>query len=170
MLCEMCRKNDATVHFKQAVNGKSSEMHLCESCARSSGSDGQSPLPLSDILFGVEVHGEVPSMEDTSCPACHLRRSDFAKTSRLGCPACYETFREDLEPMLREAHIGTRHRGKAPAKNRLVAGLTSARKEMDRAISRQDYEEAAKLRDSIRDMEKAQGDVARQPGRKPSAR
>jgi len=166
----MCQKNDATVHFNQAVNGQSSEMHLCESCARSSGIDGQSPLPLSDILFGVEVHREVPAPKDLSCPVCHLRRSDFAKTSRLGCPACYETFREDLEPLLRDAHTGARHIGKAPETHRLAVGLTSARQDMDRAISRQDYEEAAKLRDSIREMEKVQGNTVRQPGSKPSAR
>ncbi|NQT91235.1 MAG: hypothetical protein HQ559_00630, partial [Lentisphaerae bacterium] len=56
MLCEMCQKIVATMHFKEAINGQSREMHLCEACAKSSGIDGQTPLPLADILFGVEVH------------------------------------------------------------------------------------------------------------------
>ena len=33
MLCEMCKKNPATVHYTKVVNGLKEEKHLCEECA-----------------------------------------------------------------------------------------------------------------------------------------
>jgi protein arginine kinase activator len=149
----MCKKNAATVHFKEARDGQVREMHLCEECAGKSGVDAQAPVSLADFLFGVEVRKERDPASDKSCPNCHMRHADFLKTSRLGCPVCYEAFREELQPLLADVQRGERHVGKAPKKARRTTDLAALRKRMAGAVEGEQFEEAARLRDRIREME-----------------
>ena len=34
MKCEKCGKNEATMYYKETVNGVTREMHLCPECAQ----------------------------------------------------------------------------------------------------------------------------------------
>lgn len=54
MLCDNCKKNEATVHMTRVVNGKKSERHLCNACAKQQGEDfgGQGFMNLRPILMG----------------------------------------------------------------------------------------------------------------------
>ena len=153
MQCEICKDKKAVVHFKQVNDGAVQEMYICEACAAQKGFDVGSPVGLSDFLFGIGLPGvgEKPPAEDKACPACHMRGSDFRKTSRLGCPSCYETFAVELAPMLEDMHRGLTHAGK------VTAGATSSarvalRKALDGAVAAQNFEEAARLRDLIRGL------------------
>jgi len=155
MQCEICKKNAATVHFKEAYDGEIREMHLCEQCARESGLDTQAPLPLTDFLFGVEVRKKgAPEEADRTCPHCGMSRSRFRKESRLGCGSCYETFKDELQQMIEELHKGRSHVGKVPRREKIANGIASMRRRMDGAIAKQDFEEAARLRDMIQHLEK----------------
>jgi protein arginine kinase activator len=156
--CEVCKKNDATVHLKQAADGKVKECHLCEACAAEKGFDVAAPMALTDFLFGMEVQQDTPAAPgepEVTCAACGMRTSDFRKRSRLGCPRCYETFSADLEPMLAGIQKGTWHTGKVPERQKLSAEIASTRKLLDEAVEIQNFEEAAKLRDLLRDLTKA---------------
>jgi protein arginine kinase activator len=91
------------------------------------------------------------------CPQCGLSYAEFRRLGRLGCEACYETFRDDLKPLLRRVHGSTAHAGAVPA--HLERGLESRREikrlrsELDLAVRREEYERAAELRDAIREIE-----------------
>lgn len=153
MKCELCKKNEATVHLKQASDGKVREVHLCEECAAEKGFDVQSPLALTDFLFGLEIQQQTePDGIDEACPNCHMRRSDFRKTSRLGCAQCYETFSDELTPLLAEMQKGSQHVGKAPKSEKILGEIASLRRKLDEAVASQNFEEAARLRDAIRGM------------------
>lgn len=165
MLCELCKTTEATVHLTQVVEGSIKKLHLCEQCAQGSGFDVQGPISITDILLGMGGKREdapVPSVE-RSCPRCHMRRTDFKKAGRFGCPACYETFAEDLPPLLKAMHRNDRHVGKVPAseRDRLRASmeLNRLKEKLEEAIESENYETAAALRDQIasckRGMEKA---------------
>ena len=41
MLCQNCGKNEATMYFRQTVNGQTKEMHLCPECADKLGVNNQ---------------------------------------------------------------------------------------------------------------------------------
>ena len=44
MKCDRCGKNDATFYYKSNINGRVTETHLCQDCARQMGyaeADGQ---------------------------------------------------------------------------------------------------------------------------------
>lgn len=164
MQCGFCNSNEATVHFKQVCDGKVKEIHLCEECAAKNGFDTQSPMSLTDFLFGMEVQSEgsfgqeVEPGEDKACPNCRMRRSDFRKTSRLGCAVCYEVFSDELIPLLADVQKGSQHVGKTPVQRvlrtseKISAGIASIQRKLNKAIAAQDFEEAARLRDAIREM------------------
>ena len=153
MLCEICQKNEASVHFKQVCNGAVREMHFCEECTTKKGFGVQSPMVLTDFLFGVEVQQEQePGGVDKVCPNCRMRHSDFQKTSRLGCAVCYETCSSELEILLDDMQKGSQHIGKVPATEKIAAEIASVQKGLDEAVASQNFEEAAKLRDLMRDL------------------
>lgn len=152
MLCEMCKANDANVHIKQVVNGEARELHVCGECAEESSLTSQTPAALASFLFGTEAD-PISEENDKVCPLCHMRRSDFKKLSRLGCAACYDTFMEDLAPIITAVHRVGRHVGKVPCDNKIGARIVRLQKSLEGAVGLQDFEKAAKLRDEIRLLE-----------------
>lgn len=154
MLCELCKQNEAAVHLKHAFNGEVKEVHLCGECAAKKGFVAKlSPASISDFLFGIEAQRKSESSgSDVSCPNCHMRRSDFRKTSRFGCGSCYRSFADDLGPMLDEFQKGRLHVGKVPFKEKHAVELAALQKKLDAVIESQNYEEAAKIRDAIQAM------------------
>jgi protein arginine kinase activator len=157
MLCESCQQHEATIHVTQVTDGNSRELHLCEECAEETGLNVQTVMSLPEILFGMSGTDEASKGVDRHCPRCHMRGSDFKKTGRLGCPHCYEAFTQELQPMLAAMHKGPKHTGKVPVLERkvmdLAARLDGLRKRLDLAVVNEDYEEAARVRDLIREVE-----------------
>lgn len=159
MQCEHCQQHEATIHLTQMSDGQSRELHLCEECAEESGLNVQSVMSIPEILFGMGASGEADSgdgkLSGKSCPQCHMRGCDFKKTGRLGCPSCYETFSSELGPMLAAMHKGGRHTGKTPESQsqglEKEARLVQLQKQLQKAIRNEHYEEAALLRDQIRE-------------------
>jgi len=150
MKCEVCKTRDASVHLKQVVNGDVREMHVCQECAAKSGFDVQSPMALTDFLFGLTSTESTPEeAEDKVCPGCRLSLRQFRKTSRVGCARCYETFAHELAPMLAAMQGADRHAGKVPSRERLSSQIQTLRRAMEKAVHAEDFEEAARLRDQM---------------------
>jgi protein arginine kinase activator len=187
MKCQACGANPATVHLTQVMDGKVREIHLCESCAEQGGVNLQNALSLSELLLKIGVPEEgaaTPDGAERSCPGCHMRRSDFKKTSRLGCAECYTAFSADLAPLIASMHKGERHVGKTPPGGLVTpvvmpvvpvpsspaetpsipVGPTPEQlhKQLAAAIVVENYEEAALLRDQIRLLEEV---LARVPAK-----
>jgi protein arginine kinase activator len=155
MLCECCQQHEATIHLTQVIEGTARELHVCEDCAEESGLQIQNMMSIPELLFGMGAEGDESKTLAKTCPHCHLRGGDFKKTARLGCPRCYETFAEELEPMLAAMHKGSRHVGKVPAEARKTLAAEALKddlkRRLDKAVSAEDYEEAARLRDQMRE-------------------
>ncbi len=163
MKCQLCKATEATIHLTQVVDGVVKKIHICEACAAEKGFDVHGPMSITDFLLGLGEETPVvpkPSikMKDRSCPRCHLRRIDFKKTGRLGCPDCYETFVDELEPLLRAMHRHEQHQGKIPEKARSHVESTkemeSLKQSLTHAIDEENYEEAARVRDAIQELRK----------------
>ena len=165
MICGDCAERDVTIRYTEMVDGELTTWQLCEECARARGvGSGLSSMagPLVNILMGLleEASATDAGRDHTGpvCPRCGLSFPEFRTTGRLGCGVCYESFADELKPLLRRVHGSTGHVGKYPAE--LSDALTS-RTELRRlqtdlasAIRREDYERAAELRDLIRAREK----------------
>ncbi len=159
MLCEKCGKNMATTHIRSVVNGVVSEKNLCSSCAKAEGYNDLGHNSLASMLasmFG-EVSGTaLPSA--VKCPVCNSTFNDIAKTGRVGCAECYKTFNNELLPYLKRVHGSTKHAGKIPCRAPLMVKpeketVESLRLELNRLVSEEKYEQAAVVRDKIKEME-----------------
>lgn len=160
MLCNVCKKNKATVHLTQMMEGEIKKMDMCESCAQNQGVD-EPGISLVDLLVGLgpgaseAVSGMSSNQQKPSkCPTCGYTQADFKKTGRLGCSDCYVTFEDGLNQMLRSMHKGLKHSGKAPKNYRNTRELEAKAKkleiELKKAIEEERYEDAAVIRDSIK--------------------
>lgn len=167
MLCMLCQKKEARVHLTDVKNGKVRKVDLCEECAKAKGVDDPAGFALADLLLGLGAGEELtagsPEGAEPACPSCGLTQSDFKKAGRLGCPTCYETFAEGLAGMLKTMHKGTRHVGKVPCGLKLgrevQERLQSLQRSLEAAIAVENYEEAARLRDAIKQLRENPGAV-----------
>jgi protein arginine kinase activator len=157
MLCCVCKEKEATVHLTQIAGDKMQKVDLCEECAKNKGVNDPTGFSLADLLLGLGASQEIEQSAGGSeirCPRCGFTQSDFKKAGRLGCPECYQTFSEALEGLLKTMHKGTRHVGKVPEalrQNRdLTDRLKSLQKRLVKAIEQEDFEQAAVLRDEIK--------------------
>lgn len=167
MLCDSCGKAEATVHLTQIVNDKVTKLHICEACAKAKGAEMEEHFGLSDLMSGLADLGtnlEPETMNAIKCPTCGFTYQDFKKIGRLGCGNCYETFKKQLDPLLKRIHGANRHTGKVS----LMAGNTvkehiaiqDLKVQLEKAILSEKFEEAVKLRDKIRELEgKAKSDT-----------
>jgi protein arginine kinase activator len=158
MLCSICKEKNATVHLTDIKGDKIQKVDLCEDCAKSKGVN-DSTFAIADMLLGLGASQEIEQASggvDVKCPQCGFSQADFKKSGRLGCPECYTTFAEGLEGLLKSMHKGTQHAGKIPESMRQARDtskrLDALQKKLDRAIKEEDFEQAASLRDEIKQM------------------
>lgn len=159
MLCQNCQQRAANVHFTQIKNNTKVDIYLCEQCAKEiSHSDIISPFGFSDLfsgLFGAQVRQETPVQ--LKCSNCGMEYGEFLKTSRLGCAQCYKSFEARLDPIIKRLHGNGKHQGKVP--NRVSSNISipneleKLKALLNEAIKKEEYEEAAKIRDRIRSLE-----------------
>ena len=161
MLCQMCKKNQATIHLTEIVNNQKKEVHLCEKCAEKQGVV-KTQMSIADFLQGLASGGKAKSREelpDVTCPTCGMSLSEFQNGGRFGCADDYTAFRERIMPLIEKIHDSTQHVGKMPKRtDREVVREKSMRQlqaELKRAVEREEYEEAARIRDRIRELETA---------------
>ena len=159
--CRQCA-NQATLHITEVVDGSASEIHLCEKCARDyldeSVSQDSDSLAADLAAKLEELHAA--SEEDVdrlTCSACGTTMSEFREVGRLGCPSCYDEFRDELRPLLESIHEELIHTGKRPSRTILSldeqSRILQLRNQQREAIRREDYETAATLRDEITQLE-----------------
>jgi protein arginine kinase activator len=161
MLCTICKEKPATVHLTQIVGDKMQKLDLCEDCAKTKGINDPTSFGLADLdlVLGLGASQQLEQAAggvELKCPRCGFTQADFKKSGRLGCPECYRTFAEGLAGLLKTMHKGTRHIGKAPEALRATrenAGLLKTlQAKLARAIKDENYEQAAQVRDEIKQL------------------
>ncbi len=163
MVCDICGKNQATVHLTEIINDQITELHLCEQCAQEKSQEMEQQFGLSDLLAGM-VEFDKPSLDKETtalkCMSCKLSYAEFKKIGRLGCGECYDTFKKYLGPLLKRIHGSNQHLGKSPLKTskglKKKIDAQDLRLKLQKAIENEAFEEAAKIRDEIKELEKKQ--------------
>lgn len=164
MLCQNCNKNEATTHIKQIVNGDMREMHYCRECAGNAGFHdltGDFGLNLFEFFGGLpsDVLHTIPGKQVKRCPCCGSTFENIVKTGKPGCAECYSTFYDKLFPSLQRIHGRVSHSGKKPVVNTKAPEETNEEKieklrlQMTNAVTEENFELAAKIRDEIKDLE-----------------
>ncbi len=158
VLCEECKTNEASYTISVMVGGEITTRHLCGDCMAKMNMDiasGNIKSLLSTILSAITGDTAPGSAEkDVTCPRCGMTLSEFTRTGHLGCPKCYEAFREQLQPMLLQIHGRVQHAGRQPLstaeEQRKRSATEQLQRQMEQAVALEDFETAAKLRDQIR--------------------
>ena len=117
MTCDVCAKKKATVHLTEIIDGKMTEMHICEDCAKERSVEMEQQFGLADLLAGLSDFGKQIKTEEkkkVQCANCRLTYDDFRKYGRLGCSECYKVFRVHLATLLKKIHGSGHHLGKTP--------------------------------------------------------
>jgi protein arginine kinase activator len=161
--CDMCAQA-ASIFYTQIINGQVQKVNLCEECSKKKeGVTDPTGFALAELLLGMAENKSAPSSqpaasshnlasEDMICETCGFSQADFKKTGRLGCSQCYDLLRNDVYAVLKNIHRGDRHVGKIPSRHfrELVADqVNQLQEDLQRAISEERFEEAARLRDEI---------------------
>lgn len=172
MICQECNQRPATLHFTKIVNGEKTEVHLCEKCAQEKGEmfmfNGGSGFTFNNLLAGLlniepsfqqQSKSAFQQEEIIQCESCGMTFPQFVNVGRFGCSHCYDSFKEQLKPVLRRLHSGNWvHNGKIPKR---IGGAMHLRKRIEElkselrdAISNEEFEKAAGIRDELRSLEK----------------
>ncbi len=157
MQCQHCNKH-ATVHLTEIINGKRIEKHLCEQCAQKEGITINNQGAITELISNLaNVQEEVREISELSCPQCQLSWLEFRKGGLLGCPYDYKAFETPLAAIIARTQEGaTSHIGKLPKNPKgpmdKQISLLRFRQELQEALDHEDYENAARLRDKIRNL------------------
>ncbi|KAB2667996.1 MAG: excinuclease ABC subunit B [Verrucomicrobia bacterium] len=161
MVCQLCKQKEATVHLTQIVENQVKNVDLCEPCAKQKGVNDPTGFSLADLLLGLGASQEIEQAGDAKgaelkCETCGFTQAELKKTGRLGCAECYTVFADVLDTLLKGMHKGTQHKGKVPAAIRETvtreSGLARLVADLQSAVSREDFESAARLRDEIKTL------------------
>lgn len=149
MKCQNCPKL-ATLQITEVQGeGNFEEFHLCDECAQKYLYESSPKKKKSGVR-------EQTGNGEKKCEYCGIGFVDFRNSGRLGCPHDYNAFQAELLPLLESIHSSTRHVGKTPRRpSQRVRSqqLFQLRKDLQKAVTAESYEEAARLRDRIRDLE-----------------
>jgi protein arginine kinase activator len=155
MICQRC-DGEASVHLTETIDGRRRELHLCAPCARKAGVIVPKAPPAGGIdavvqnLIVAHVGEVVGELADLTCPDCGMKFMEFRAQGRLGCPNDYGVFASGLLPLVQRAHGATRHVGKVARRVVAPRRRLRLRTQLRAAIAREDYEQAARLRDQLR--------------------
>lgn len=180
MLCENCGKREAKVHYTENINGFTRELNLCEECSEKLGiTDSLNfnmPVDFSN-LFGslledfesVNFKPMLDEVKQVSCDSCGTTFEDIVNTGMMGCGNCYDVFSRRLDPILKRIQGANRHVGRIGKisdnklnmdknenkieKTEKKSKLATLQDDLKNAIKDERYEDAAKIRDEIKEEE-----------------
>jgi len=181
MKCDNCGKNNANVRYLRNINGVKKEMNLCEECSQKLGITDigfNMPIDFSSFLGGFwedfensDLLSLMENSNEVRCKGCNSTFEEIMNTGKFGCPECYETFETEIDEIMNKLHGKNRHIGrlgkyeqaKVESKNldkSIKEGvsegkdkLVELKERLKELVKEENYEEAAKVRDEIKEIE-----------------
>lgn len=154
--CGECKKV-ITVVYTEIVGGTITRTSMCADCPE-----------LQRRLYGVSsaehIYNQTGHDASLGCGNCGTTLEEVKRGHRLGCMECYEVFNDLLVSELLAANrisprvLGTKksmpiHMGRAPGESLAInpsSRLLALNEALRETLNREDYEQAAWLRDQIR--------------------
>ncbi len=162
MQCDRCGK-PSVYHSTLIVNGVSQTTNLCRDCAIKEGVFNSAPTSIFDDMFSAFADFmPFEKVQDITCPVCKMTLREFKNTSKLGCPNCYDAFREEISNIIGRIAPYSTHKvesltqtkektnKKATTKEEKIKQL---REDMALAVKEERYEDAGKIKKQIKRLE-----------------
>lgn len=183
MDCQCCIKRPARIRVCDLDQNKvSTQFNVCSDCyniIKRYLYDINKPLmDTADVIAEVQdiLADKNPKADDSEtkvvkpskkaipvCPDCGMTLPEFKAKGRFGCPKDYEIFSEHLDPLFERIHDAKppQHRGHLPDSDNKVAEsnvslrhtINTLKHKLDQAVTNENYERAASLRDEILELE-----------------
>lgn len=162
--CSVCQKPEVSIIVTTIdKDGKVVELALCQDCADHKGLGTIKKTFITPQNILAELQDKIATEDHVLiCKDCGLTYANFRKHGRIGCEHCYQAFGAKLAAVIRRIHGTTIHTGKTvtDSKKKITEHflIKSLRAMMKNAITNEDYEHAAAIRDKIQKI--------KQPSRK----
>lgn len=167
MLCDKCGKNEANIHIMKVVKGEKTETWLCSECAKEDhevaimGDLNKNEISVQNILGGLMDYitniGDKMNEKDIECENCGLTYREFKNSGLLGCSECYNTFSKHLSTIIKRVQGDCEHEGKIPERMGkeviIKKKINKLKEELQKCILEEAYEEAAVIRDKIKEIQ-----------------
>ena len=162
MLCDACKKREAVVHIVKIEDGQRTDVHLRATCAKrqSNFSNMRDVNIIDNDFFRKMAYPDYQGDrgDEPRCASCGMTYGEFNHVGKFGCPDCYEAFKEEIPPLLRRIHGHSKHVGKVPNRGtgvfRTATQVKRLRQHLQKLVQEERYEEAAKVRDEIRALQR----------------
>ena len=168
MRCQSCGKKEATVKYSENINGEKQELHFCFDCAKKLGFVDFSNI-FSPVFFNFS---NKELKENLKCKICGNTYDDYANTGLFGCANCYSVFEDKLDELFLKLHGNNRHfellepkKYNLNIKNQIDKNdikqsnlkseetLEELKEKIKKLIKEENYEQAAVIRDKIKNIE-----------------
>lgn len=175
MLCDNCGKNEANIRLTQIINGKKTEMIICEQCGEKLGitsMDFEMPIDISNFLGDFMLENDDSEFmpfntlgKALKCNRCNITYKEFLDNGKFGCEECYKTFEDKIDILVKkiqgtDKYLGRKARNSKEnqvqdkkAENKTDNQIQNLQIKLKQAIKEERYEDAAKIRDEIKKLE-----------------
>lgn len=166
MKCQVCNEREAAIIVAMNNGKEESSMYVCHRCIQNMGIDLHKTI-LDQIVNQIS---QISKKENIVCENCGMTLREFSETGRYGCAKCHEYFESKREDSNKDMELQNKRALQQDADNRKKLeqyfsstldsnsskfhSILSIKKLLDTAIADENYEEAAKLRDELRKLEK----------------
>lgn len=182
MKCQNCGENEANVRYTEVINGKKKEYILCEDCAQKLGVTEKMNYDMSmdlgnffggffdDYNSNTNLLNSFNNVKELRCDKCGMTYNDFIKSGKFGCDNCYTVFAKRLDGVLKNLQGDNIHKGRKGKKSsrkietatinenkepkQEKSKLDELKEKLNLAIKEERYEDAAKIRDEIKKLDK----------------
>ena len=184
MICDNCGKRNANVRYSENINGRKKELNLCEECSKKLGIgqiDFSMPIDFSSFFGGfmddfvtTEFMPMINEIKALKCNSCGYTFNDISNTGKLGCKDCYDVFEDRLDSIIKRIQGANYHVGRigktidrkiddktnknkdaeVKKEEKSESKLEKLQEELKQAIKDERYEDAARIRDEIKKLEK----------------
>jgi len=174
MKCDLCHVNEATIHLIKIQGDRVERVNLCKECAKKFSflSDENFYEDLAGILYKLLGEGSdnlsykkdkkfwknLKYARNRKCPYCGTDLNTIKRSGKVGCSNCYSEFKNELFPVIMSIQGSLENKSKIPVnttrKIKLEKSLRDLKNKLQNEIVIENFEEAAKIRDRIRRLER----------------
>lgn len=137
------------------------QVWICDSCGQ----------PQHDSLHPPKINQLINMIDDffkktvlAKCSICGMTAEELVKSSRFGCPSCYDNFRHMALRYFDRCQVSSAHEGKRLSQGGVMDmtidlefRIEALREKMEKAVAAENYEVASVIKKKIEQLIEAKG-------------
>ncbi len=153
MICQKCKKREATGYMETTVNGEKTRVYVCPECFKKAQLEIFSSALSND--FGL-FSGLTGQGKSAKCSRCGTTLREISETCFVGCPYCYSELGEQIKPIVRNIQSAVMHIGSSPDNNESNGDkydeIARLEEQLRKAAETEDYEQALSIQSRLRKL------------------